>query len=68
MYTFKVFKNNKELHPISHNKSTSDKIIAYEIWDKMQLHYEHKSQLFGYSYSISMFKDNVEIQHLDYEY
>lgn len=66
MYSFQVFKNGKQVNT-THTGSTNDEVIAYEIWDKMQLHYETLWSLFAYSYSISMLKDGQVVHHIDYE-
>lgn len=66
MYTFKVVKNGKEV-PTIHTKSTDDKTIAHEIWDKMQTHYEKRWGMFGYAYGITMLKDGQELCHIDYD-
>ena len=66
MYTFKVRKNGKEV-PTIHTKEADDKVIAYEVWEKMQIHYEKRWGQFGYSYEISMLEDGKEIHNVDYE-
>lgn len=66
MYTFKLIKNGKEtVTPFT--KNTDDKTIAYKIWGKMQAYCESRWGLFGYIYSLTMFKDGQELHHIDYE-
>ena len=67
MYTFKVFKNGQEIHPI-HSDSAGDTVTAYAIWESMQMHYEKRCKIHGYSYYISMLKYGQEIHNVDYEY
>lgn len=66
LYTFKVYKNGKEVTTI-HTKKTKDEIIANEIWEKMQSHYESRWGLFGYNYRIIMLKNGKSIHSIDYE-
>jgi hypothetical protein len=66
MYTFKLIKNGKEvISPLT--TSTVYKTVAYEVWGKMQAFCEHRWGLFGYTYSLTMFKDGQELHHIDYE-
>lgn len=66
MYSFIVFKNGKQV-PTVHTERTDDKAIAYDVWEKMQIHYEKRWGMFGYSYSIAMLSDGQEMHHIDYE-